>query len=71
MRFETLVVHAAAGMDPQTGAVAPPIHLSTTFHHTADGLPLGAHVYTRESNPTQSRLEEALAAVGRVVGGRK
>lgn len=63
MRFETLVVHAAAGMDPQTGAVAPPIHLSTTFHHTADGLPLGAHVYTRESNPTQSRLEEALAAV--------
>jgi len=63
MRFETLVVHAAAGMDPQTGAVAPPIHLSTTFHHTAEGQPLGPYVYTRESNPTQSRLEEALAVV--------
>jgi len=63
MRFETLVVHAGSAMDAQTGALAPPIHLSTTFHHTSDGRPVGPHVYARESNPTQSRLEEALAAV--------
>jgi len=63
MRFETLVVHAGSSMDAATGAVAPPIHLSTTFHHTSDGRPVGPHVYARESNPTQSRLEEALATV--------
>ena len=63
MRFETLVVHAAAGVDSETGAVAPPIHLSTTFQHAPDGAPHGAHIYTRESNPNQARLEEALAAV--------
>lgn len=63
MRFETLVVHAAAGADSETGAVAPPIHLSTTFQHEPEGQAPGRHIYTRESNPTQSRLEEALAEV--------
>ena len=62
MRFETLVIHAATGAEPDSGPVAPPIHLSTTFHHGPDGRP-GPHIYTRDSNPTQSRLEEALAAV--------
>ena len=33
MRLETLAVHAGAETDPETGAVAPPIHLSTTFPH--------------------------------------
>ena len=63
MRFETLVVHAGSVAGDPTGAVAPPIHLSTTFHHTPDGRPVGSHVYIRESNPTQSSLEAALAAV--------
>ena len=63
MRFETLTVHAGGGRDSATGAVAPAIHLSTTFEHGPAGeTPLG-HIYIRESNPTQSRLEEALAAV--------
>ena len=30
-RFETLAVHAGADPDPFTGAVVPPISLSTTF----------------------------------------
>ncbi|HEU4334404.1 MAG TPA: PLP-dependent transferase [Candidatus Eisenbacteria bacterium] len=65
MRFETLAVHAAAGPEPGGGDVAPPIRLSTTYRHTPEGAPLGAggHIYTRDSNPTQSRLEEALAAI--------
>lgn len=63
MRFETLAVHAAAGPEPGTGDVAPPIQLSTTYRHTPEGAPVGGHIYTRDSNPTQSRLEEALAAI--------
>jgi cystathionine gamma-synthase len=62
-RFETVAVHAGGEPDPATGAVAPPIHLSTTFVHGAESERLGEHYYIRESNPTQSRLEAALAAV--------
>lgn len=63
MKLETLLVHSGAEVDPSTGAVAPPIHLSTTFEHAADhSQPLHEHAYIREGNPTQSRLEEALAA---------
>lgn len=63
MRFETRAVHAGGEPDPLTGAVAPPLHLSTTFEHGPAGEPKGGHIYIRESNPTQSRLEEALAQV--------
>jgi cystathionine gamma-synthase len=63
MRFETLAVHAAADPDAETGALAPPIHLATTFEHTPEGAPKGGHTYIRDSNPSQDRLESALAAV--------
>lgn len=62
MKLETLLIHTGAEVDPSTGAVAPPIHLSTTFEHGADCQLHDGHVYIRESNPTQSRLEAALAA---------
>jgi len=63
MRFETRAVHAGGSPDRETGAATPPIHLSTTFEHGPAGEPRGGHIYIRESNPTQSRLEEALAAI--------
>lgn len=63
MKLETLAVHAAFSPDPTTGAVAPPIHLSTTFARRPDGTPIGGHTYVRESNPTQDALETALAAL--------
>lgn len=62
MRLETILVHAGAEPDPATGAVAPPIHLSTTFVHTPEGQATHGHIYIRDSNPTQDRLETALAA---------
>lgn len=62
-KFDTLAVHAGAEPDPETGAVAPPIHLSTTFRHNAAGEQPGAFQYQREDNPTQRRLEVALAAL--------
>lgn len=63
MRFETIAVHAGAEVDPATGSVAPPIHLSTTFEHGPGGERPHGYMYIREGSPTQTRLEEALAAV--------
>jgi cystathionine gamma-synthase len=66
MRPETLAVHVGAETDPGTGAVAPPIHLSTTFRHAADGTRVAGYEYQREGNPTDDRLRDVLAAL---VGG--
>jgi cystathionine gamma-synthase len=60
-RVETLAVHAGRATDPATGAVMPPIHLSTTFARNADGSTPGGFVYTRSENPNRQALEEALA----------
>src|SRR6516162_1396253 len=62
-RIETLAVHAGRRIDPATGAVTPPIHLSTTFQRGPDGeYPLGFS-YSREGNPTRQSLEECLASL--------
>ena len=63
MRIETLAVHAGHAVDPTTGAVTPPIHLTTTFGRDADGsLPHG-FIYARSDNPTRQELERGLAAL--------
>src|SRR4249919_320166 len=59
----TLAVHAGAEPDRETGAVAPPIHLATTFRHGPAGERVAGYEYQREGNPTQDRLETALAAL--------
>ena len=63
MRFETLAVHAGGGAEAGTGDVAPPLHLSTTFVHGPESEPIHGRLYVREGNPTQDRLERALAAL--------
>ena len=61
MRIETLAVHAGHGVDPASGAVTPPIHLSSTFERDPDGGYRAGHIYTRTSNPNRTAVEEALA----------
>lgn len=63
MRFETLAVHAGGEPDAATGAIAPPIHMATTFVHGPAGERIAGYEYVREGNPTQDRLESALAAL--------
>ncbi|MCC6169162.1 MAG: PLP-dependent transferase [Caldilineaceae bacterium] len=63
MHIETLAVHAGRKVDPATGAVMPPIHLSTTFERKPDGSYTEGFVYTRSENPNRRALEEALAAL--------
>jgi cystathionine gamma-synthase len=61
IRIETVAVRAGHGIDPATGAVSPPIYLSTTFERNADGSYPHEYVYGRSANPTRRGLEEALA----------
>lgn len=63
LRIETLAVHAGHAVDPATGAVATPIHLSTTFERDPEGGYAHGYVYGRSANPTRHALEEGLAAL--------
>src|SRR5438874_2623387 len=63
MRIETLAVHAGHSVDVATGAVAMPIHLSTTFERDAAGGYPHGYVYARGANPTRDALERGLAAL--------
>src|SRR5215470_425751 len=61
MRVETRAIHAGRTIDPATGAVAPPIHPSTTFERDSDGGYARGHLYARNSNPNRDALERCLA----------
>ena len=63
MKMETLAVHAGAEVDPATGSIAPPLHLSTTFLHGPATEELHGYIYVRDKNPTQDRLEAAMSAL--------
>jgi cystathionine gamma-synthase len=63
MRIETLAVHAGHAVDPVTGAVTAPIHLSSTFERSPDGGYVAGHVYGRTSNPNRTALETSLATL--------
>ena len=63
MRIETLAVHAGHEVDAATGAVAAPIHLSTTFERDAEGNYPHGYIYGRSANPNRHALEVALAAL--------
>ena len=69
-KFETLSVHAGYSPDPTTRAVVPPIYQTTAYafdsaQHGADlfDLKVEGNIYTRIMNPTQSVLEQRVAAL--------
>ena len=61
MRIETIAAQAAHAVDSATGAVAPPIYLSTTFERDEDGEYSRGFVYSRGNNPNRQQLEECMA----------
>lgn len=57
--FETRAIHEGAGFTGQTGAVMPPVYLTSTFAHgNLDGFD-----YTRSGNPNFRMLEKVLASL--------
>ncbi|MEM9190692.1 MAG: cystathionine gamma-synthase [Myxococcota bacterium] len=60
--IDTLAIHAGQSPDPTSGAVMPPIILSTTFAQDGPGAHKGFE-YSRTDNPTRRMLEQCLAAM--------
>lgn len=58
--LETRLVQLGNRSDAKTGAVNPPLYLSTAYHHEGLGLSTG-YDYTRTKNPTRTILEEGIA----------
>jgi cystathionine gamma-synthase len=63
MKIETKAIHAGRIIDPATGAVTPPIHLSTTFEREPDGRYPTGFEYIRDGNPNRDGLETCIAAL--------
>ncbi|HEY7863877.1 MAG TPA: PLP-dependent transferase, partial [Thermoanaerobaculia bacterium] len=61
MKIETLAVHAAHEVDPDSGAIATPIQLSTTFARNEKSELIGPSGYIREGSPTPAAFEKAMA----------
>jgi cystathionine gamma-synthase len=60
--FETRAIHEGSEPDPASGAVVPPISVSTTFTQDAVAEPVGWE-YSRSGNPTRDGLEACVAAL--------
>jgi cystathionine gamma-synthase len=63
--LNTECVHAAHEPDAATGALAQPIHLSTTFERDADGSYPRGYRYSREGTPNREALESCVARLER------
>jgi cystathionine gamma-synthase len=61
--FDTLAIHAGQAFDPTTGAVIPPVYLTSTYVQKSIGELRGGYEYSRGGNPTRTSLETLLAAL--------
>jgi len=61
--FATRAIHAGQEFDPTTGAVVPPIYMSSTFVQDGIGNFRSGYEYARGGNPTRDSLQELLASL--------
>ena len=61
-KFQTRAIHIGNTPDKETGAVAPSIHLTSTFEQDGVGNHKG-YDYSRGGNPTRKCLEDNLASL--------
>lgn len=59
-QVETCLAQIGNHKDPTTGAINPPIYLSTAYRHDGLGHSSG-YDYSRTGNPTRAALEQAIA----------
>jgi cystathionine gamma-lyase len=62
LHLASLVIHGGQAPDPTTGAVMPPVSLSSTYAQESPGRHKGFE-YSRSQNPTRYALERCIAAV--------
>ncbi|GGK90659.1 cystathionine gamma-synthase [Salinibacterium xinjiangense] len=61
--FATRAIHAGQEFDPTTGAVVPPIYMTSTFVQDGIGGFRGGYEYARGGNPTRDSLQTLLASL--------
>lgn len=62
MKFKTRAIHAGQKPDPTTGAIMPPVYLTSTYVQESPGETKG-YDYTRAGNPNFTMLESLLASL--------
>ncbi|KQQ08141.1 cystathionine gamma-synthase [Rathayibacter sp. Leaf296] len=61
--FDTRAIHAGQEFDPTTGAVVPPVYMTSTFVQDGIGGFRGGYEYARSANPTRDSLQELIASI--------
>ena len=61
----TVLAQAGHTPDPTTGALVPPLHMSTTFGRDSENELIGDYIYARYQNPTVEHAEQLLARLDR------
>jgi cystathionine gamma-synthase len=62
---ETIAAQAGGSIDAETGAIVPPIHVSTTFERDADNQNRRGYAYGRPDNPLVRQLEGVMSRLER------
>ncbi|MFL5258136.1 MAG: trans-sulfuration enzyme family protein [Hyphomicrobiales bacterium] len=62
-RRETIAAHTLQALDEATGAIVPPLHLSSTYARDRDYRPKLKENYIRNGSPTLWHAEKAIAAL--------
>ena len=60
LSLETLAAQAMGVVDPETGALVPPLHPATTYEMHPDGSLRDGRAYTRADNPTYDPAEQLI-----------
>lgn len=63
MEFSTKAIHCGSEPDPVTGAIMPPIYMTSTYIQEAPGVSKSGYEYTRAGNPNFTILEKQMAAL--------
>ena len=61
--FSTRAIHEGQEFDPTTGAVVPPVYLTSTFVQDGIGGFRSGYEYARGGNPTRTSLQTQLASL--------
>ncbi|MCU1469541.1 MAG: cystathionine gamma-synthase [Glaciihabitans sp.] len=61
--FSTRAIRVGQEFDPTTGAIIPPVYLTSTFVQDGIGGFRGGYEYARGGNPTRDSLQELLASL--------
>lgn len=68
LRPETILAQAGGATDPETGAIVPPIHISSTYLRDPDNQYRKGFAYGRADNATVRQTEAVLASLEGAAG---